>query len=389
MKKNIFFVSGDASGDIYGAQVIQTLQQYDPNLTFSGMGGDKMQSTGMHFLYNLVREFSVMGFLAIALGMRKVLHFRKIALDYIKKERPDLIVLIDYPGFNLHLASQVKKWDIPVVYYVTPQIWAWAPWRIKKIKKYISKMLVIFPFEVSFYQKANVPVSYVGHPLLDRIATYQYNTNFKAENNIISPYLALLPGSRHIEIIGNFPVMLWAWSQLNKQQKQPIPAILALSSEKYLPLIKKIYDKRKEKYNLPELQIIQKQTYDVLKNSHFALVTSGTATLETAILQTPMLVIYRVKFYHRLLKNLILQCKYFTLPNIIADKEIIPEYLVTSETPQEIISPFLALWNEDSPERKQMKENLQQLCQQLEKPGASEKVAQEIYTILQNNGKIQ
>jgi lipid-A-disaccharide synthase len=380
MKKNIFLVSGDASGDIYGAQVIEALRRHDPELSFSGMGGDRMQATGMHFLYNLVREFSVMGFLPILLGLPKVFHFWRIAINYLKKERPDLIILIDYPGFNLFLASCVKKMKIPVVYYVTPQIWAWAPWRIKKIQKYIHKMLVIFPFEVPFYQKANVPVSYVGHPLLDRIATFCPEENFQTNHNIKDPYLALLPGSRRAEIEGNFPVMLWAWSRL-REKYGDIPAVLALASDKYLPLIQKIYDERKVQYNLPELTIIQKKAYDILVHSRFALVTSGTATLETAILRTPMLVIYRVPKLHKKLAPYFLQCKYFALPNIISDQQIIPEYLVTNETPKEIQDTLFALWT-DSAERQACLDNLESMSKQLEKPGASERVAQEVLQIL-------
>ena len=181
MCKRVFIVSGDVSGDVYGAQLIEELRNLEPDIEISGLGGDKMASTKMIFLYNLVREFCVMGFVPVILGMPKVMRFLKITLDYIDSNPPDVVVLIDYPGFNLYLSTHIKKRKIPVVYYITPQIWAWAPGRIKKIKKFMSKMLVIFPFEVPFYQKASVDVEYVGHPLLDKIVNFKPQKGFEEQ----------------------------------------------------------------------------------------------------------------------------------------------------------------------------------------------------------------
>ena len=382
--KHIFIVSGDASGDVYGAQLIEALQRREPGVTIAGLGGDRMAATGMIFLYNLVREFSVMGFVPVILGMPKVMRFLEIILDYFAATPPDIVVLIDYPGFNLYLSTFTKKRKLRTVYYVTPQIWAWAPWRIKKIKRFIDKMLVIFPFEVPFYQAAAVPVEYVGHPLLDRMALFSPDPDFMLARQITASakVLGLLPGSRRSEIKGNLPVMLWLASELG-QVSPPDKIFLALASDKYRALVANICEQH-QRLSLPPLEIVIGKTYDVIHHSHAILVTSGTATLETAMLGTPMVVIYRVPKLHKWVaeSTSFLKCRYFALPNIISGQKIVPEHLVVGRQSPVAREDLYAIW-EDTPTRRQCLQTLTQMRQKLERPGASERAAAAILHLIQ------
>ncbi len=378
--KHIFIVSGDASGDVYGAQLVQALQAQNPNVKIAGMGGDCMAKTSMVFLYNLVREFSVMGFVPVILGIPKVMRFLEMILDYFDCERPDTLVLIDYPGFNLYLATHAKTRGIRTIYYVTPQIWAWGHWRIKKIQRWIDQMLVIFPFEVDFYH-GHVPVQYVGHPLMEKIVEFKPDPEFLVQHQLQDgPILGLLPGSRTVQIKKNLPVMLWTASRL--AQDYPIAhLVLALASNKYASLVQHIWEAFADKSKLPQLTVILGKTYDVIHYSRLMLVTSGTATLETALLGTPLVVIYRVTHLHRIVakKTSMLKCKYFALPNIICGKKIIPEYLIAEDHPSEILPAVYALW-QDTSFRIESLQDIQTVRKILGPPGASTRAAS---TILQ------
>lgn len=382
MSKKIFIVAGDASGDVYGAQLISSLREMLPSVHIAGFGGDRMEATGMEFLYHLVKEFSVVGFLPVILGMPKVMRFLDIALDYIDAHRPDAVVLIDYPGFNLYLATHLKKRKIPIVYYVTPQIWAWASWRIHKIKRYIDKMLVIFPFEVDFYRRAGVPVEYVGHPLLDRMAHFEPDHSFFHRHRLAEgKILAILPGSRSGEIALNLPLMLWMAEELAK--KHHIAQIcLPLASSKYHSLASEIIRKYRG-ISLPEIRLIEHDTYNTIHYSHLVLVTSGTATLETAMLGKPMMVLYRVRSYHKWIveHTPFLQCDYFALPNIIAGSKIVPEHLVCEPRPEYLREELWGLW-EDTAQRRESIQNLASLREKLERPGASARAAKAVMEFL-------
>lgn len=383
MPKRIFIIAGEASGDVYGASLIEALQKIAPDVEIAGLGGDRMAATGMRFLYNLVREFSVMGLIPVILGIPKVMRFLEIILDDFHTHRPDLVVLIDYPGFNLYLATFTKRRKIPTVYYVTPQIWAWAPWRLKKIKRLIAKMLVIFPFEVPFYTKANIPVEYVGHPLLDRLARFQKSPRFMDDYHLAGPkMLALLPGSRSSQIKRNFSIMLWLASHMC--QKADISSVcVAIASDKYLGLIQELMAQARQQYPLPAITWILGDTYNTIVHSRLCLVTSGTATLETAMLGTPLVILYQISQLQKWLVEVssFLKCDFFGLPNIVSGKQIVPEFLVTNQTPGHLIPKILDLWD-DTATRKKCLEDLIQMRQALHEPGASQKAAQAIWQML-------
>lgn len=374
---HIFIVAGEVSGDIYGSQLISYLREIDPNIEISCLGGDLMAAQGVNFLYNLVKEFSVMGFIPVILGIPKVMQFLEIALDSFAKKQPDIVVLIDYPGFNMYLATHAHTRKIPCMYFITPQIWAWAPWRIHKIKKYMSKMLVIFPFEVPFYEKANVPVSYVGHPLLDKISKFSLNENFLSSHNITKKekILALLPGSRRQEIEANFKTMLWVATNLENVDR----IIVALGSDKYLHLIDAVLP------DFPDIsvQIIINDTYNVLSHAHLTLVTSGTATLETAILKGPLVIFYKLpKFHHFVYHNLpFMTCDFIGLPNIISGQQIVPEHVFCKEKDPRILKDASDLWQEGETRNKCI-ENIKEMRKKMGTPGASRRAAKEIMSFL-------
>ena len=380
--KHIFVIAGEASGDVYGAQLIEALREINPNVRISGLGGDRMEATEMEFLYPLVREFAVMGFIPVVLGIPKVMRFLEIILDHFDNSPPDMVVLIDYPGFNLYLATHTKTRKIPTVYYVTPQIWAWHSSRIHKIKRLISKMLVIFPFEVSFYQEANIPVEYVGHPLLDRLALFTPNENFFQDHGMNpGKMLALLPGSRKREIKLNLPAFLWVACQMS--QKLEISNIcLALACKKYDYLVQKIVQYYTHRHNLPEIKIIYGKTYDVVHHSHLTLVVSGTACLEAAMLGNAMTVVYRIPKFHKWVVDhtAFVKCKYFSLPNIISGKKIVTEHLIATAEPKGLLEESCDLWeNSFSSERQR---DFQKLRESLQSPGASKNAARAIWELL-------
>ncbi len=388
MGKHVFIVAGDASGDVYGAQLISALKEMDPSIEFSGLGGDQMAQTDMRMLYNLVREFSVMGFIPVILGIPKVMRFLEIILDDFDLKKPDLVVLIDYPGFNLYLATHTFTRKIPTVYYVTPQIWAWAPWRIKKIKKYIHKMLVIFPFEVPFYEKANVPVEYVGHPLLDKIAAFRPASKLVELEGLSEgeqdQVLAILPGSRRREITLNLPAMLLCAQGLQKKNKVS-KILLAMGSDKYLSLIESIL------LDFPDIEVekVMKNTYNVLNKARMALVTSGTATLETAIFQTPLVIFYRLpKLHHWIFRRIpFLRCRFIALPNIIAGRLIVPEHIFAGENPPlDLMENAHEIWQEGE-RRTQCLIDLKELGAKVASPGASVNAAKAIKKFLPEKAK--
>ncbi|BBM83680.1 lipid-A-disaccharide synthase [Candidatus Uabimicrobium amorphum] len=377
MSKHIFIVAGEASGDIYGAQLISYLREIDPQIEVSCLGGECMKEKNVHFLYNLVKEFSVMGFIPVILGIPKVMRFLEISLNWFDKKRPDLIVLIDYPGFNMYLSTHAYRRKIPCIYFITPQIWAWAPWRIKKIKKFMSKMLVIFPFEVPFYEKANVPVSYVGHPILDKLAKFKEDKEFRQKENIEKQekILAVLPGSREREIRKNLNTMLWVAENLEGVDH----VIIALGSEKYIDLVNEIASEYK---SLP-LRIVLRNTHNVLVNAHLALVTSGTATLETALLKGPLVIFYKLpKLHHFVFKHLpFITCDFIGLPNIISDREIVPEHVFKEEKDERILEDARNLWQEGEI-RQQCIKDIEAMRAKMGTPGASKRAAKEIMDFL-------
>ncbi len=349
MKKKILLVAGEASGDLHGAGLLRELKKINPQVEFFGIGGDKMKNEGMTLSYH-IREVSFMGLFEIILHLNFIRKVFKNLLKQIDLIRPDLAILIDYSGFNLRLAKQLKQRKIPIVYYISPQVWAWRKNRVKKIKKYVDKMIVFFPFEVDFYKKEGVDVELVGHPLVDlarpSLAREEFLNKIQASND--SVIIGLLPGSRTQEIKKILPVMLQACRILNRSKKMKVAIGLA-------PTINKQLVSSHLNQNL-DVQVLQNMTYEVMKYSTLLLVTSGTATVESALMETPMLVIYKTNFLTYLLAKSLVKVPYISMVNLIAQKEIVPEFIQTKADPQLIAQEMESFLNDQNKYRQTQKD---------------------------------
>mgnify|MGYP000969354506 FL=1 len=319
-----YLIVGEASGDLHASRLMQSLMQYDPAAEFRFLGGDLMQRVGGTRVKHY-RELAYMGFVPVLLHLRTIFRNMSRCKEDIVRWQPDVVILIDYPGFNLSIAKYVKKnTNIPVFYYISPKIWAWKEWRIKAIKRDVKEMFSILPFEIPFYEKKHhYKIHYVGNPTKEEVDNFQHvytesKDEFCQRNNLSSkPIIAILAGSRKQEIKDNLPSMLEAARHFEDYQM-----VIAAA-----PSIEKSYYK---KYlGDSEAKMVELQTYELLTHSTAALVTSGTATLETALLNVPQVVCYETpvpKLIRFAFKHII-KVRFISLVNLIADKEIVQELL--------------------------------------------------------------
>ncbi|HKZ22056.1 MAG TPA: lipid-A-disaccharide synthase [candidate division Zixibacteria bacterium] len=354
MKKKILVVAGEASGDLHGAGLLKELKKINPDLDFFGMGGDKMKNEGLKILYH-INQVSFMGLFEILshLGfLRKV--FRN-TVKQIDSNRPDLAILIDYSGFNLRLAKKLKQKNIPIVYYISPQVWAWRKNRVQKIKKFVDKMVVFFPFELDFYQKEGVKVELVGHPLVNLANPILQKEEFlkKIQTERDQTIIGLLPGSREQEIKKILPVMLEACQGLKRKIKD-MKVIIGLA-----PTINKELVLSQVNQN-SDVKVLENLTYDVMKYSDLLLVTSGTATVESALMETPMLVIYKTNFMTYFLAKLLVKVPYISMVNLIAQKQVVPEFIQSQANPF-LIAQEMEKILQDKVKYQQTKQELSQI----------------------------
>ena len=318
MAKKYYIISGEASGDLHGSNLMKAILKLEPEAEFRFWGGNLMQEVGGTMVKHY-RDLAFMGFLEVLLNLRTILRNIKFCKEDIKKYQPNTLILIDYPGFNLRIAKFAKKLGIRVVYYISPQLWAWKENRVATIKKYVDEMLVILPFEKDFYQKHSVESYFVGHPLLDAISDLKdiNSEQFKKENNLSEKeIIALLPGSRKQEIKKMLRIMLSVVPYFKEYQ-------FVIAGAPSLP--KEFYD---EFLTDDVVHFVSNKTYDLLRSSKAALVTSGTATLETALLKIPEVVCYRGSWIsYQIAKRLVKHIKFISLVNLIMDKEVVKELI--------------------------------------------------------------
>lgn len=362
--KTIFWVVGDPSADIHCSHVIREISQMSTTVRNIGLGGSHMAKSGFHLLYNLCDE-AIMGFIEVLKHLHTMHRLLDKTVEWVKEHKPDVIVLVDYPGFNLRLAQKLSSLQVPILYYISPQVWAWKSNRIYVIAKYIKKMLVIFPFEVEIYQKIGVNCVYVGHPLLDRIPESRQRLDYSNP-----PYrIALLPGSRKQEIRKIFPVM-WSTAQLFKKNYADaqffVPTLNASCSDEVRSMVQS-----------NDIHIIENGMDTVLKECHAGIVASGTATLESALYGMPFILAYKTNFLTYLLAKCLIHVSYIGIVNIIMNKSIIPEFIQTEATPQNLL---VALWEliSNSTLRERMLYDFIELRTKLGSPGAIKRTAEEI-----------
>ena len=313
-----YIIAGEASGDLHASNLIKELKIIDQKAVFRCWGGDLMKAQGCDLIkhYN---ELDYMGFVEVFFNIRTILQNIKFCKTDILSFKPDALILVDYPGFNLRIAEFAKKAGIKVFYYISPQVWAWKQGRVKKIKKAVDRMFVILPFEKDFYKRFNYDVDFVGHPLLDSIANFEANSNnelfFKEHQLDKRPLIAILPGSRKQEVKKMLPVML-AVTKFFPEYQFVIAGVSSLTIEFY----NKLSDNKK-------INVIFGKTYQLLSNAKAAIVTSGTATLETALFEVPEVVCYKGSSISFALAKRLVNIKYISLVNLIMDKEVVKELI--------------------------------------------------------------
>ncbi len=369
-----YIIAGEASGDLHGSNLMKGLKMVDAEVNFRFWGGDLMQAQGGELVKHY-KETAIMGFVEVLMNLGKLKRFFKECKQDIQSYNPDVVILIDYPGFNLRMAEFAKSIGLKTYYYISPKIWAWKESRINKIKAFVDKMFVIFPFEVDYFKKHNYPVDYAGNPLLDavqeKIDEESSLDDFINRNNLENkPVIGILAGSRKQEIDRNLSTMLDIIP--NYKDHQFVIAAAPSIEPDY-------YDKFVKGY---DVKVVFNQTYDVLKYSTAALVTSGTATLETALFNVPQVVCYRAGNLTYYIAKQLIKIEYASLVNLIMDSEVVKELLQFDMNPKMVKEELDKILFDDDYCNK-MLENYKQLREVLGGTGASERVAKLIYNYLQ------
>lgn len=371
----IFIICGEPSGDLNAANLAKAILQINPTIKISGVGGALLRQAGAA-IYQDIKELAVIGLFDVLRKLTKFFSLRKLILQKIKEEKPDAIILVDFSGFNLRLAKKINK-SIPVIYYVSPQVWASRPGRINTIKEYVHKMIVLFKFEEEFYRKYGMDVFFAGHPLLDIVKPAMETNEFLREFNLSESKatIALLPGSRKQEIKNILPVMLNASILISKKIKDS-QFVIAKAPQIDIDIYKRIIANTKL-----DFRIIEGKTYDCLNVADFCLVASGMATLETAIMQKPFAIIYKMGLLNYLLYRPQVKVPYIGMVNIVAGKRVVPEFIQFGASPEKISKQALEILQNPTLIG-QMKNGLAQVKSLLGEKGASLRAAKVIIDFL-------
>lgn len=370
---HVFFSVGEPSGDQHAALLIQELRRRQPTLRVSGFGGDEMRAAGCQLLYPLT-ALAVMGIFRVIPLLYRFYKLVKQAEAYFERHHPDLVVLVDFPGFNWWIARKAKKLGIPVVYYLPPQLWAWAPWRISRVKKYIDLVLSGLAFETEWYAQRNVPVLYVGHPFFDEVHHKPLDVAFCREwQQADQPIVALLPGSRGHEVTGHWPLMLQVARRIHSRHPQ---ARFLVAN--YKPAQKQYCQEQYEAsgIDLP-ITFHLGHTSEIIQIATCAFMVSGSVSLEMLARGTPATVVYRCSWLMYFIGKLLVTVKYMSLPNLMAGRQIMPEYLCVGdpEPVVEHVTGHLDGWLAEPEARAAAVQELQQLRDVVYSVGATERVA--------------
>jgi lipid-A-disaccharide synthase len=370
MVSRVMVIAGEPSGDLHGAGLIRELKRRNPDLEVYGVGGNGMRGAGMELIYH-IRDLSFMGFAEVLRHLPTIRKVRRTLLDVVARRRPDALVLIDYPGFNLRFARTAKAHGIKIFYYVSPQVWAWGKKRVVQMKGLIDKMFVVFPFEVDIYRQEGIEVEFVGHPLLEVIGGLERTNGFRDRFGISrgKRLLGLLPGSRLQEVERILPMMAKAASVLQKDFQCEVAIGVA-------PNLQEVFYRRLLGSS-PFFHLVSGATYDLMMDSELAFVTSGTATLETACFGTPMIVVYRTSFPTYWIGRMVITLKNIALVNIVAGRQIVPELIQRRMTPENLVQEARRILQNETVAQ-QMRTELLAVKEKLGTPGASARVAEQV-----------
>lgn len=374
-----FIIAGEASGDLHASNLMSELKKEDAHADFCFLGGDLMQAQGGRMIRHY-KDMAFMGVIPVIMNCRKILRNMKDCKSAIMEYHPDALILVDYPSFNLKIAKYVKETlpHVKIYYYIAPKLWAWKEYRLKAMKKYIDRVYSILPFEIEWFGKRGLEVEYVGNPCVDAVSNYnpQYNDrkSFLSSLQLTDkPVIALLAGSRMQEIKKCLPIMLQATSVYPDYQKIIAGAPSIESS---------VYEKFLVENNAQDVRVVYGETYELLKHSDYSVVTSGTATLETALMRVPQVVIYKMsggKVLHKI-KNLIIHVKYISLVNLIVNRKLVEELIIEEVTVERVRKEVDLLMKEDN--RKKVLEGYDELISILGNEPVSRKAAHSIVTRL-------
>ena len=370
----ILLSCGEPSGELYGAELLRHLQARVPGLEGFGLGGDRLEAQGLRLVAH-VRDLAVVGLLEVLSHLRRLRAIFRQLLMEVDRDRPDVAVLVDYPDFNLRLARELRRRGVPVVYYVSPQVWAWRKGRLRTIRETVARMLVIFPFEESLYREAGVPVTFVGHPLVDLVQRTGDPRPFLEAHGLSPerPVLALLPGSRSKEAAYNLPPLAAA-IPLIRSARPDVQFLLALAPSLDPTLLE-------GPLRGLGVSVVKDQTAAALSAASLALVASGTATVETALLDTPMVVVYRISPLTYALGRPFVQVPHFAMVNLIAGRRVVPELMQKDFTAERVAAESLRLLT-DRAATEAMRGDLARVRGLLGPPGASGRAAEVVADIL-------
>lgn len=371
MVKKIFLLAGEASGDLHGANLATALKTIRPDIELEGWGGPRMEAAGVT-LHRTLKDLAFMGFVEVLANIFTIKRNFTLIKGYLSRHKPDALVLIDYPGFNLKIAKWAHRQGIRVFYFISPTVWAWKADRANIIRESVEQLYCILPFEVDFYKKLNYDVTYVGNPLVDSISRFTPDEGFLTVHNFNKgAYIAVLPGSRHQELKRILPVMVGAMAQLS-QKKFVIARTSLLPEEEFTSILDRMHPDWKK-----NVSIVTDKTYDVLYNASSAMVTSGTATLETALLNIPQVVCYAANSLNISIAKTFVKVKYISLVNLIPDKTIVQE-LIQEDLNVANLSKEVMKLEDDADYRKNMLNEYATLKLLVGEPGVADRMAQDI-----------
>ncbi len=345
-------IAGEASGDLHAGKLISAVKQKTDTVSFYGIGADNMRNAGAEVLVDS-KEMAVVGLVEIWSHRKVIFGALDKMRDSITDNPPDLLLLVDYPEFNLRLAKHAKQHGVKVLFYISPQVWAWRQYRVKKIKRLVDMMAVVFPFEEAFYLKHNVPVRFVGHPLVNEVKPSTDKQSLRNEFALDAnkPVVGLLPGSRKSEVKRLLGIILESAVQIKEKNKDVqfiLPLADTLDEQDLQPLLN-------EHINL-EIKVIKNRPYDVIASTDVVLTVSGTVTLEIALLKTPMVIINKVAWLTYALVNKMLKINHIGLCNIVADKRIAPEFIQYDATPEKISAQVIEIISNPNIKNKMIEE---------------------------------
>ena len=370
---HIFLIAGEASGDLHGAILVKALKRHHEPILFSGIGGLAMQNAGVHIVVDAV-TLSVVGFTEVFSRLPGILSGMAAAKSFLRQNHPDLLILIDFPDFNMKMAEYAKKLGIPILYYISPQIWAWRSGRVKTIGRLVDHIAVILPFEAAFYRRHRVPVTFVGHPLLDEFqGPLPYPPPFGRD---FPPVVGLLPGSRESEIFRHLPILLQAAEIVAEQMD--VRFILSIAPGAPITAVESIAAPFQQRIHL---NIDTHGARAVFPQAHLVVAASGTVTLEAGIAGTPLIIIYKISPVSYRLGKILIRVPNIGLVNLIAEKEIAPEFIQDQANPQTIANAVRHLLNHPA-ELDAMRHAFADVRYKLGGPGASSRVADIVVNML-------